>query len=316
MTLYTSERDNEPGKSNCTGNCAKLWPPLLVTGEAQASGEWSIVLRDDGGKQWTYRGKPLYLYTRDSAPGDDNGDGIGNQWRVAFKPIPTPPGIGMQGTLLGYVLTDLKSLTLYSFDKDKPDGSGCDLACMGTWMPVLAPGVAHAVADWTIAIRKDGTHQWAFKGKPVYRFAGDVRAGTTSGENAAKGWHAVVLDRPPPDPTWVTIRESDTGEVLADKDGGTLYTFDSHALDNPNRIGRAKQALDYPEDWSPVLAPDDAKQIGSWSVINNDGKKQWAYKGLPLYTNKRDRPGDLFGLRGDRRFHAIKRGLGAQPSGA
>ena len=119
-----------------------------------------------------------------------------------------------------------------------------------------------------------------------------------------------MLDPPPPKPGWITIQVSDNGELLADKDGHTLYTFDSHALDNPARVGRSKEALDYPQDWSPVLAPDDAKQIGNWSVVNADGKKQWAYKGLPLYTNKRDAPGDLFGVRGDRRFRAIKHGLG------
>ena len=310
MTLYTFEKDIQPGKSSCSGNCAKQWPPLLVTADAdRAGGEWSIITRDDGSKQWAYRGKPLYLYGRDSVPGDANGDGVGNQWQVGFKSIATPPGIGIQRTLIGYVLTDEKRLTLYSFDKDRPDGSGCDVDCTQTWMPMLAPTIAHGITDWMVLTRNDGTRQWAFKGKPVYRYAGDVHPAETSGEKVDKDWHAVILEPPPPNPTWITIQQSDAGELLADAQGQTLYswvpdrqfTIVKGSLDNP--------AFDRPEDWIPVLAPDDAKPIGSWSVIDRGGKKQWAYKGNRLYTNKNDvAPGDLYGLRGgDFHFQPIMR---------
>src|SRR5437588_10928778 len=57
MTLYTWDRDTMPGKSGCNGQCATNWPPLLVSGDAKPTGEWTIVVRDDGAKQWAHKGK-------------------------------------------------------------------------------------------------------------------------------------------------------------------------------------------------------------------------------------------------------------------
>lgn len=84
MTLYTF--DNDPagaGKSVCNGPCATNWPPLLADAGASASGNYSIVKRDDGRMQWAYKGKPLYLWVQDKKPGDRTGDGFRNVWRVA-----------------------------------------------------------------------------------------------------------------------------------------------------------------------------------------------------------------------------------------
>ena len=63
MTLYIFDRDAS-GKSNCNGQCATNWPPLLAGADAKASGDWTIVTRDDGGKQWAYKGKPLYDFSQ------------------------------------------------------------------------------------------------------------------------------------------------------------------------------------------------------------------------------------------------------------
>jgi predicted lipoprotein with Yx(FWY)xxD motif len=82
MTLYTFDRD-APGKSNCNGACANAWPPLMAKADAQPVGKWSVVTRDDGGKQWAYDNKPLYGWQRDTKPGDATGEGFNNVWRVA-----------------------------------------------------------------------------------------------------------------------------------------------------------------------------------------------------------------------------------------
>jgi len=61
MTLYTFDRDAAgSGKSVCNGPCAANWPPLMAAAGASTSGDWSIVTRDDGGRQWAYKGKPVY----------------------------------------------------------------------------------------------------------------------------------------------------------------------------------------------------------------------------------------------------------------
>lgn len=83
MTLYTFDRDTVAGKSACNGPCAANWPPLMAPAGATASGDWSIVTRDDGTKQWAYKGKPLYHWTKDQKPGDRTGEGFNNVWHVA-----------------------------------------------------------------------------------------------------------------------------------------------------------------------------------------------------------------------------------------
>ncbi len=84
MTLYTFDRDAAGnGKSVCNGQCASNWPPLMAKDSDKASGDYSIVTRDDGAKQWAYKGKPLYQWVKDQKPGDKTGDGVNNVWHIA-----------------------------------------------------------------------------------------------------------------------------------------------------------------------------------------------------------------------------------------
>ena len=49
----------------------------------QASGDLTIITRDDGGKQWAYKGKPVYLYAKDAKAGDKTGDNFKDVWHAA-----------------------------------------------------------------------------------------------------------------------------------------------------------------------------------------------------------------------------------------
>lgn len=82
MTLYTFKKD-EDGKSNCYDKCAKAWPPLMAGYGAMASDGFSLVNRRDGGKQWAYKGMPLYGWIKDKKPGDVTGHGFKDVWSVA-----------------------------------------------------------------------------------------------------------------------------------------------------------------------------------------------------------------------------------------
>jgi predicted lipoprotein with Yx(FWY)xxD motif len=82
MTLYIFDRD-AAGKSNCNGQCATIWPPLAVASDAKPSGDWTIVARDDGSKQWAYKGKPVYAFSKDAKAGDVTGDGVNSVWHIA-----------------------------------------------------------------------------------------------------------------------------------------------------------------------------------------------------------------------------------------
>jgi len=86
MTLYTFDKDAAgSGKSACNGPCAANWPPLMAADAGHASGDWSVVVRDDGSKQWAYRGKPVYLWAKDKKPGDKTGDGVNKVWHIVAQ---------------------------------------------------------------------------------------------------------------------------------------------------------------------------------------------------------------------------------------
>lgn len=84
MSLYTFDRDAAgSGKSVCNGPCAANWPPLMAAADAKAGGDWSVVTRDDGSRQWAYKGKPLYFWAKDQKAGDRTGDGFNKVWQLA-----------------------------------------------------------------------------------------------------------------------------------------------------------------------------------------------------------------------------------------
>ena len=83
MTLYTFDKD-AGGKSMCNGPCADNWPPLMASAGAKATGDWTVVTRDDGKTMWAYKGKPLYAWKNDKAAGDTDGDGkLNGAWHIA-----------------------------------------------------------------------------------------------------------------------------------------------------------------------------------------------------------------------------------------
>jgi predicted lipoprotein with Yx(FWY)xxD motif len=100
-TLYTFDVD-DPGVSNCSGECLVNWPPLLVAaadelplGEGLDPADFATITRDDGALQVTYLEMPLYFFIGDEAPGDANGDGLNDVWHIieADAADATAPGI-------------------------------------------------------------------------------------------------------------------------------------------------------------------------------------------------------------------------------
>ena len=81
--LYTFARDMAPGKSSCNAGCATAWPPLVAAAGATDDGEWTVITRDDGSKQWAYKGKPLYTYVKDTV--DGKATGVSPAWPLAVK---------------------------------------------------------------------------------------------------------------------------------------------------------------------------------------------------------------------------------------
>jgi predicted lipoprotein with Yx(FWY)xxD motif len=87
MALYAHAGDKDG--SGCTGQCATVWPPYIVTradnlvAESPLAGTVSTVQRADGALQLTYDGTPLYFYSGDALSGDTLGAGVSAAWSLA-----------------------------------------------------------------------------------------------------------------------------------------------------------------------------------------------------------------------------------------
>jgi predicted lipoprotein with Yx(FWY)xxD motif len=113
-TLYVFDNDTDEN-STCYDDCEANWPPLteeVEAGEGVDASMLSTSEREDGSAQVTYGGRPLYYFAADQAPGDTNGQGIGDVWWVVG-----PDGKAIEGAAGG-------DATASSAGGGEDDGSG------------------------------------------------------------------------------------------------------------------------------------------------------------------------------------------------
>ena len=67
-SFYTYDADQKD-TSRCVGACARGWPPVTAGGNAKPLGDWTLVARPDGKKQWAYKGHPIYTNAAENAGG-------------------------------------------------------------------------------------------------------------------------------------------------------------------------------------------------------------------------------------------------------
>jgi predicted lipoprotein with Yx(FWY)xxD motif len=353
MTLYTYGPDSgTPGKSQCTNvpvrgfpdptsgfgtyplpradvqkSCAQKWPPYMAGEDAQTGGDWSLIDRAEGGKQWSYRGHPLYTAIKDHKAGDRNGAvrigqiGIGGRgFNLALAPLNFPPGLKLVRREEGLVLATANDRPVYT-----PRAARLQKICSGCeelFQPIAAPAVAIVSGDWSVVNTGDGRRQYAYKGKTLYSASDTVVDG---GMPAEGGWDTVVFRKSAGMPSEINQRFSLIGDVYTDKAGRTLYVFtcgspagDGVRCDDPGDAAEYWAALcgdgkECARRWQPYLAPANARAIGDWSAVDVaypmfteatgftyppevPRVKAWAYRGAPVYTYYEDRgPGDIWG---------------------
>ncbi|MDB5146851.1 MAG: putative lipoprotein with conserved Yx(FWY)xxD motif [Mucilaginibacter sp.] len=199
--------DDAANVSNCTGGCAVVWPafykenPSIGTGLAAT--DFGVITNADGNKQTTYKGWPLYYYSKDVAATDLNGDGVGKSWFVA-KPDYTVmvsyaqligndgnqyTSKGIAGTENSQYITDVNGRTLYMFTKDtfKTNKFSTGVAAHDANWPIDAVTAVQNVpsilnkADFDV-ITVFGQTQLVYKGHPLYYFGQDNSVkGSTKG---------------------------------------------------------------------------------------------------------------------------------------
>jgi predicted lipoprotein with Yx(FWY)xxD motif len=353
LTLYMRDED-APGESPCTAECAAQFKPFVAAPEAKPFGAWSLITREDGQKQWALRGRALYTYTKDVDPGSVWGDSpanygaprrnaagvmVGGGYRGAglrgergkveppagWKPalafpierIQLPAGIAVKEVpdAAAFVLVDQRKHTLYAVGADDSrEVARCSTEACNRWEPLSAPQIARAIGDFSVIEREDGVHQWAYRGRALYTYSGDLAPGYANGIGVDERWQVAAIVRYYM-PSDVSIqRTPGQGRVLATAQGMTLYRRDGYILQSggghslrrgqPARpaVGRDIGTNPRCDDecgqlWHPFLAPADAQPSGFWDVATRpDGSKQWVYQGYALWTYDGDRkPGDLTG---------------------
>ena len=205
-TLYFFSNDAN-GQSACTGGCATTWPIFYVDAPDLQQGltdaDFGTMTRTDGKPQTTYKGWPLYYYSKDTLAGDTKGEAFGGKWFTA-KPDYTvmlafTQLIGNDGKhytskyvegdeSTGY-LTDAYGRTLYSFKNDKFNANKytkSDFSNNPTW-PIDSLGQVQLVpslfngADFN-KINVFGKNQLSYRGWPLYYFGPDsAKRGNTKG---------------------------------------------------------------------------------------------------------------------------------------
>jgi predicted lipoprotein with Yx(FWY)xxD motif len=265
MTLYTYAKD-QPGRSNCVDACAAQWKPLPASAEAKPYGNWTIIARADGSRQWALKGEPVYTYVKDVDPGSVGGnsparfgarriggDGkpVGGGIRGAgvhakpdvplpadWKPalvfpvtdMKMPDGIGVREVpdAFGLVLVNYKDQTLYTFDGDPTKDK--DFNKDGKWTPAAAPQLSDPVGDFAFALRADGVKQWTYKGRGLYTYAGDYAADDAYGVGADPHWTVASVVRYYMPANVALYNTPGQGKILATTGGKTLYKRDGYIL--------------------------------------------------------------------------------------
>ena len=203
MTLYYFTKDSI-GKSTATGAVLTAWPIFnpanFVVPSSLNAADFGIITRDDGLKQATYKGWPLYYYAKDKAAGDTLGEAVGGVWFVMKSPFYT---VMLQTKAdLGNYLVDAKGMTLYYFAKDSVGKSTATAAILQNW-PIFNPGSFVPVstintADFGTITRDDGLKQATYKGYPLYYYAKDKTSGDTLGQGVNNVWFVIDPAKFPP----------------------------------------------------------------------------------------------------------------------
>jgi len=331
LSLYVFDSDAQ-GSSSCNGiegdalgttddpdSCAGRWPPLLAGSSAQASGNFSLIARNDGTMQWSFNGYPLYTFINDVSQGDINGDGVQGTWHLA-RPAPVrtetlndiPSLVGNEEVLSasstgGAFNTgrtengEKNGLTLYTFDVDPLDEAACyglgDGACINAWPPLLADAGARPYGKFSIVnITGQSLQQWAYNGKPLYFFAGDSAAGDTNGQAVNNVW-------------WVATKETAIFRALEGQEAAVLSAvgrveillpqgestevfvsstvdkdqFTLYIFDNDAEL-ESNCSGECQVNWPPFIADENDEDLGLLAkFLRDDGEMQWAYDGQPLY---------------------------------
>ena len=302
LTLYTYEGDTV-GESTCISDCAKDWPPALAPARPKLFAPWSVITRDDGAKQWAYKGKPLYTSSKDVDPGSwygnspanegprrKNGAGMmvgrepsylggGGRRREGSRDTPLPEDWKIAELLplkdmklpVGFQAKEVQdALGIVLVDHRKRtlyvfDGDpNKDSRPNSPWVPAEAPQISQAVGDFNFVVRNDGRRQWTYKNKGLYTYAPDLEESYADGIGVDKHFDVAAVYRFYTPANVRTTYTPSTGKILASAQGLTLYRREAHAVGQTHGLRR-----------SQPLKPAVGRDLGIDPVCDAECRKHW-----------------------------------------
>jgi predicted lipoprotein with Yx(FWY)xxD motif len=308
--LYFFDGDTESEVSACTAECAQSWLPAQPPRGVRPSGDWSVETRPDKIKQWAFRGKPLYLYSKDTAPGEPAGEAAGGkQWHLArFESgdgTTTPVGLsfGEAIDIHGVLLLSPTKRAVYQYvgDPNLAENTCIGTACESAFEPLLAPTLAQPIGEFSPTNRANGLTQWSYQGKLLFTYNKDLYPGAVKGHQADARWRPVVRAMNFSPRNVHVIDSLEYGPMWATSAGMTLYVRDTYRH-NPTLGGfradlfQASPAVGLDlgtrgcdavclKMYRPLKAQKNDVPSGYWTIYQrNDGFRQWAYKGYAVYT--------------------------------
>lgn len=199
----------------CDAKCMQRWEPIIAPDAARAQGEWTMVERSPGVKQWAFRGQLLYSHHGDSKLWSLEGSDEAGWQNVFVQTVKPPPSsFTVQDTLAGQVLSDSRGMTIYTYvcGDDSLDQLSCEFPddtqayrfavcgggsvekCLQNWPYVKAePGAKSASRLWSVmSIDPASGHRakqgqsgaidvWAYRERPVYTYIDDAHPGDVNG---------------------------------------------------------------------------------------------------------------------------------------
>ncbi|MDG2375390.1 MAG: hypothetical protein P8M18_03470 [Woeseiaceae bacterium] len=213
-SIYAFDGDTA-ASTQCSGDCLLTWKPVIAPELARPQGEWSLLERSPGVRQWVYRGKPLYTHPLDQHSWSQQGSDKAGWSNVFTQRAPDfPSSFTVVPTISGDVLADSRGMTIYRYfcGDDSQDQLSCDhpddtqvyrLAMCGggdpdkcrehwpyveagdeemgdsrTWRVIsIDPKTGHKAAPE----QTDAVSVWAYRDRPIYTYGGDQQQGDTHG---------------------------------------------------------------------------------------------------------------------------------------
>lgn len=320
-------------------SCLQAWPAVFAPADAKPVGKWTAIDREDGRKQWAYEGMPLYTSALDTKPGQVNGgmrrDPMDGFTLPPFRepvgpPALHPPAFQVRAIATGRILMTSAGYVAFTSDADRPNVSNCRGECLSEWAPVIAAEAARSSGEFGVIERSPGVKQWTFRKMPLYTYVLDKRRtiaatqGTSLIGEDVSGWHATYTQKWPAPPKEFTVQDSRIGQVLADRNGKTLYVYrcaddaaDQLSCDHPSQTQVYRLSICGKGDAAAcnklfpyVEAPKGATvdnllwgtawidpSTGHYAKPNQPGALHvWTYRDRPIFTHGRDKkPGDANG---------------------